>query len=510
MNQDNNKRIAKNTIYLYFQLLIVTALSLYSARLVLRNLGVEDFGIYNVVGGIVTFMGFLTSSMSSATQRYLSYNLGESNPEKFKYTFSMLINVYLIFCGIVFVVLEIIGPIYISKYMNLPNGREHAAHWVFQFSLLSFLVSTISVPFKSSIVAYERMSTFAYINVIESVLHFIIVASLAIFLCDHLIIYGLLMCVMSLVITLISVFYCIKKLDYCKYVRYWNKVFFKELASYTGWNLFGSVTGVLNIEGQAIVLNFFFGPIINAAKAVADRVNGLISQFSQNFYMAVTPQIIKSYASGDLSYMRDLVLTSSRYSFLMLFALSLPLYVIMEPLLKVWLGSEQVSFEMIKFCQYTLVYALINILEQPITQAVRATGNIRNYQVSVGLITLSFIPFCIVIFLLGYPSYYSVLLLAFIYLVAHFVRLFFLTKIIKVSIRDYARDVLVPIIKTLVFVLIVYYLLFDIIGFGFAHWIIKGFASLIIVISLCYYIGLQTKERQFLMDAIVKKFNSGK
>ena len=314
----NNKRIAKNTAYLYIRMLFTAFLSLYTARLILKNLGVEDFGIYNVVGGIVTFMGFINATLSSATQRFLTYNLGLNDSLRFRQTFSLLINIYLIFCAIVLVVLEIVGPLYIAFYMTIPPERVTAAQWVFQFSLLSFIFSTVTVPHRSSIIAYEKMGMYAYIGIAEAVLGFAAVIVLPYINYDQLILYGLLMCVIQLGIALVLVYYCKKKLPDCHYQKYWSNIYFKELLSYSGWNLFGSVSSVLILQGQAIVLNHFFGPIINAAKAVADRLNSMISQFSNNFYMATAPQIIKSYAAENIEYMRSLVLNSSRYSFLML------------------------------------------------------------------------------------------------------------------------------------------------------------------------------------------------
>ena len=505
MAESNNKRIVKNTAYLYLRMLFTSFLSLYAARLILQNLGVEDFGIYNVVGGVVTFMGFLTATMSSATQRFLTYHLGTGDSIRFKQTFSLLINVYLIFCAGALVILEVVGPLYISHYMTIPQERVAAAQWVFQFSLLTFLVNTMSVPLKSSIVAYEKMGVYAYVGIAEVVLNLGIVMALPYISYDKLIIYALLTCVMYVGLVLIMAIYCHQKFMDCRYIKYWNGKDVKEILSYSGWNLFGSTTGVMNLQGQAIVLNHFFGPIVNGAKAVADRVNSMITQFSHNFYMAVTPQIIKSYASGNIEYMRSLVLNSSRYSFLMLYLVSVPLFVAMEPLLNIWLGKEQVSMEMIRFCQCTIIYSLVNILEQPLTMAVRATGDIKKYQVYVGSLTLTFIPLCIVLFLLGAPAYYSMLLLSLVFLVAMVIRVLIVAPIIKIKPVDYAKQVIVPISIVMIITIVVIVLLSRITLSDQYDQILKGVVSFLVAIMASIFIGLHRNERLLMLSFIKGK-----
>lgn len=498
-NKTNTKRIAKNTAYLYLRMLFTTILALYTARVVLKVLGVEDFGIYNVVGGVVTFMGFLTATMSSATQRYLTFHLGKGDSERFKQTFSLLINIHLIFCGIAFIILEIAGPLYISKFMTIPPNRVVAAQWVFQFSLITFLLNTISVPYRSSIVAYEKMDFYAYIGVAEAVFNLVVAISLSFISSDSLVFYAFLMCLVQILIVAVMVLYCRSKLDNCRYIKYWDRAYVKELISYSGWNLFGSTTGVLNLQGQALVLNYFFGPLVNAAKAVADKVNGMINQFSQNFYMAVTPQIIKSYAAGDVDYMRSLVLNSSRYSFLLLFIISVPLFVVMEPLLNLWLGCEQVSSEMVKFCQYTIIYSLVNVLEQPITMAVRATGDIKKYQIYVGTITLSFIPLCIILFLLGAPAYTSMILLSAVFFVALFVRIRIVAPIVNISTADYIKSVLLPLIFVLAVTLIIIELIVNLATIS-KEWVIYGIIALVVACVNSLFIGLRSNERNLLWN----------
>lgn len=506
----NNKRIAKNTSYLYFRMLFTTVLSLYTARVVLKVLGVEDFGIYNVVGGVVNFMGFLTATLSSATQRYLTYYLGKEDGVKYQQMFSLLINVYLIFCVVAVIILEVAGPLYISRFMTIPPERIKAAQCVFHFSLITFLVNTFSVPYRSSLIAYEKMGAYAYIGIAEAVLYLGIAIAISYTHIDHLIIYALLMSIVSITVLVAMCIYCRKKLEYCRYVKCWNWDSIKELISYSGWNLFGSLTGVMNLQGQAMVLNYFFGPLVNAAKAVADKVYGIINQFSQNFYMAVTPQIIKTYAAGDIDQMRSLVLNSSRYSFFMLLVISAPLIVVIEPLLEFWLGEEQISKEMLKFCQYMIVYSLVNVLEQPITMAVRATGNIKKYQVVVGLITLTFIPLCIFIFMLGAPVYTSILLMSLIFFIALIFRIYIVSSILQINMSLYFYKVILPILFVLAVACTITVLVVKVFVLCNEMWLFEAIVSFLITLLSCLLCGLNKREKELMIGFVCGKIKNNK
>jgi len=487
----------------------VTVLYLYAARLVLANLGVEDYGVFNVVGGVVTFMGFITNSMSSASHRYLSYYLGRHDSVRLQQTFSLLMTAYVVFSCFSAVVMECFGPYYIEQYLVLPEARRAAALYVFQFALATFIINTLGSPYKSFLIAYEKMDAYAVLSILEAVLLLGVVIVLGHVEFDRLIAYAGLQLLVYLAINACLAVYCSKRLEGCRLKRYWNKAYFKEVLSYSGWNLFGTATGVMIIQGQAIVLNWFFGPIVNAAKAIADKVNSLVSQLYSSFYSAVAPQIIKSYAVEDISYMQTLVLNSSRYSFLMLFLFSAPLFVVMEPVLVFWLGDGLVSFEMTRFCQFAIVFSLVSVLEQPITMAVRATGDIKKYQIRVGLITLSFVPLCVLLFWMGAPSYYSMILLSIIYLIAQLIRIQIVSPIIGVSFKEYVGKVVLPIVLVLIVDSPAFLILSrsgDVSGWP---WATRGVLCLLVTAGVCLSVGLKGTERkvlwEFVRDSVVKK-----
>ena len=444
--QQNNKRIAKNTLALYFRMLVTTIVSIFTARYTLILLGVEDYGINNVVGGLIGFMSIITGTMISATQRFLTFDLGKSDIGSFQKTFSMLINIFAVFCLVAFVLLELIVPYFIANYLVIPPNRMFAAQWVFQFSIVSFVLSTMVIPYTSAIIAYERMSIYAYFAIIDVIGKLAILGALFFIPIDRLITLAALVTLINVVINFLNYWYCKTRLAGCIYRKYWDKNLFKRMSSYAGWNLFGSTSWVLNQQGQAIIINMFFGPSVNAAKAVADRINQIIVSFCNNFYMAVNPQITKSYAKSDIDYTKRLVLSSSKLCFFLMFVLCVPLQCNMKDLLVLWLGKEQVSDDMVSFSILVLCFTLINSLETPISQVIRATGDIKKYQIQIGVQTLLFLPITYVCFKMGAPAYFSMIILCLIYFIAQFSRIYLVRPILNMKFLEYFQNVFLPIL----------------------------------------------------------------
>lgn len=506
-NLDNSKRIARNTILLYARLIVTMVISLFIARYTLRLLGVEDYGINNVAGSLIGFMGIIINTMESATQRFLAFDLGSNNIRQYQNTFSMLINIYAFFCLIFSVVLELIGPYFITHYLVIPSDRLFAAQCVFQLSVLMFIVGTMSIPYTASIIAYERIGVYAYFAILDISCQLLSVVILLFTPFDKLISFSLLITSMAILRVAIIVYYCNKTLDGCKYRRIWDIQLSKKMFSYAGWNMCATGTYYLNTQGQTILLNIFFGPIINSAKAIADRVNTTITSFSGNFYMAVAPQIIKSYASGDLTYMKTLVMSSSKFAFYLLYAISTPIIFNMEYALSLWLGKEVVTNDMVKFSQLVLVYSLISVLESPITQAVRATGNIKKYQIVVGLQVITFIPICWIIFMLGYPAYCSMAALSIIYFIVHFSRIKIVCPIIKITIAEYFYKVLLPIIVTVLTSVVVLIVLVQFEAISIILFIIRLTLCFLIISSCIYVVGLNLSEKQYIIKFIISKLH---
>lgn len=506
----NNKRIAKNTLLLYLRMIITTLVSLYTARLLLQLLGVEDFGIYNVVGGVVTFMSFINGTMTSATQRFLAFDLGKNDLPQFRITYSMIINVFILLCMALLLILEIAGPCFVCHKLVIPAERLDAALYVFQFSLLAFVFSTFTIPFQSAIIAYEKMGVYAYLTLIDVIAKLAICYLLYISSADRLVVYGAFNMLVTLLILVVNMVYARRKLTGCIYHFHWDTSLFTRLSGYAGWNLFGSVSAVLCSQGLAILLNLFFGPIVNAAKAIADRVNGIIMTFATNFFMAVSPQIVKTYATGEIAHTRALVTGSSRYSFYLMSILSLPLTFNMEGILRLWLGDSQVSVVMVRFAQWELIKSLVFVLENPITMAIRATGNIKQYQICVGLQTLLFLPLCYVAFNWGIPAYYSMVILTALLMIVQVTRVLLVREVIHITLYDYCREVVLPILLTVSVAAVISFLA--------TNWETDTLMSLLlntavvafVVLATVLTIGIKQTERMFMYSFVKNKICSQK
>ena len=315
----NNKRIAKNTLLLYVRTLFVMVVSLYTSRVVLNTLGVSDYGIYNVVGGVVTMFGFINSSMTSATQRYITFALGKGDMTQLQKVFCTALQIHVFISVLIIVLGETVGLWFMYTQMQIPESRMDAAFWVLQCSIISTAIMIISVPYNADIIAHEKMSAFAYISILEVVLKLAVVFLLLVFSYDKLILYAFLILMVQLLIRFCYSYYCNRHFEESKYHHVWDKTLFKEMTGFAGWSMFGNLSGVLFGQGLNMLLNVFFGPVVNAARAVSVQVQGAIQQFVGNFQMALNPQITKTYATGKMDDMHKLMYRSARFSFYLLF-----------------------------------------------------------------------------------------------------------------------------------------------------------------------------------------------
>lgn len=501
-----NKRIAKNTLLLYFRMIFLSAIGLFTVRITIKTLGVVDYGIYSVVGSVVTSLSFLMGTLSSATQRYFSFYLGKKDVKSYTNTFSIFIIAFWMLSALIFILAEIIGPL-ILPYLTIPSDSLSATVWVYQTSIITLIANMIAIPYMSSIIAHEEMTGFAYISIFDGVLKLLLVYILYLSDINKLKLYGSLLMLESIIILLLYVFYCKKNYkNVCSFHFHFDRKVFNELFAYTGWNLLGSISGVASTQGQNILLNIFFGPVINTAKGIADKISTVIKSLSTNFFMALSPQIIKSYAVGDQDRFFSLILKSTKLSYYLLLIISFPIIICCEKILSFWLGSSFVTSEMIIFTQLMLIYCLVFTMEQPITQAIRATGNIRNYQIAVGIITLLYIPIAAVLLWYGLPAYYTMIALIGVMIVAMIVRLIICKCQIKLSISDYIKYVIIPIVIVSFAHLIVYIILSTLkqqtITQVFSILILSFLSSIIIIVTF----GLGEKERDLVKDLVLSKF----
>ena len=386
----NNKRIAKNTLLLYIRMFLIIIVGLYTSRIVLNTLGVTDYGIYNVVGGIVSMLAFLNSAMVAASQRFISFELGIGNLEKLKKVFCTSVSIHIALAVIILLIAESIGLWFVNTHLNIPLERMTAANWVYQCSILTLILTVVSVPYNSCIVAHEHMKAFAYVSIVEAVLKLLIVYILLVENVDKLILYAILVASVALIVRIIYGIYCKRHFEECSYRFVFDRKLFKEMFAFAGWSVIGNLGFSFKDQGSNIILNLFFGTAVNAARGIAMQVNGILSNFSNNFTMALNPQITKQYAAGDVESSMKLVYAGCRYSFYLLLLITIPVMINREYLLKLWLGNvpEYTS----QFLMLVLISTLINVMASPIVTALQATGRIKVFQITICIIMLSELP----------------------------------------------------------------------------------------------------------------------
>jgi len=436
----NNQRIAKNTILLYIRMLFTMFISLYTSRAVLQALGVTDYGIYNVVGGIVLLFVFLNNAMTTSTQRYLSYELGKGNFDRLRNVFVTSVNIHILISLIVVILSETIGLWLFDEKMIIPHDRRIAAMWVFQLSILTCVISIMSYPYNAAIIAYEKMSAFAYISVLEALLKLAIVYLLLIGDFDRLIAYAILMALVQLFIRFCYSSYCKRHFPASSYKLYYNNGLFREMLVFAGWNLWGNIASILGNQGINILLNVFFGPTVNAARALAIHAQSAIRQFITNFQLALNPQITKSYAAGQLQDMHQLVFRSSKFSYFLLFIISLPVLIETPFILDLWL--KEVPVYTILFLRLAIIGMLLEGTSNPLMTSAAATGNVKVYQSVVGSIYLLVLPISYIVLKLGCTPWSVYIVDIFVTIIAYAARLIIVSRLIRMKLLRFFKCVL--------------------------------------------------------------------
>ena len=482
------------------------AVTLYSSRIILRTLGVEDYGIYNVVGGVVAMFGFLNTSMVASTQRFMSYSLGSDERVQVSKVFSNSLLIHILIAFIILVFAETIGIWFFYNKLVIPDDRMNAAFWVYQLSIVAFVLTVIRVPDNSAIIAYEKMSAYAYFSIIEVVLKLAIVFILPYLSYDKLISYAVLVLIVVLLINLVYRQYVRRNFSHITFKPQYEKGLFNEMASFASWSLWGNLSASLSSYGLNVVLNMFFGPVVNAARGIAFQVQAAIVSFGSNFMVAVNPQIIKSYAHKDLDYMSKLVFRSSRLAFFLLFIMALPIINNREYILSLWLG-EYPEYTSV-FVLLILIDSLINILSGSIQTAINATGRIKYYQIIVGGILLANLPIAYSLLKFGasvYVPFFASILLS---LVAMVVRLLVFKLQTGISYGKFYTNVLPRTIA----VVILSCLITQCCGFtnalSFSHLMLNVVITLIVVATSIFFVGLEKDERAWAitkLNSIIKR-----
>ena len=497
---DNNKRIAKNTLLLYFRMLFMMVVSLYTSRVILNALGVEDFGIYNVVGGVVTMFTVISGSLSAAISRFITYELGKGDQSKLNKIFSASVTIQLLLSLIIVVLIESVGVWFLNAKMTIPADRVTAANWVLQFSIITFVINLISVPYNAAIIAHERMSAFAYISILEAIGKLAIAFFIMWSPIDKLIYYAILMCTVAVIVRLTYGHYCKKHFTECTYHFHWDKDILKQMFGFAGWNFIGASSVVFRDQGGNIILNIFFGPTVNAARGIANQVNTAITGFVQNFMTAFNPQITKSYASGDGEYMMTLIFQGARLSFYMLLLLSLPVLINTHYILVIWL--KIVPEHAVLFVRLILIFAMCESISNPLITAMLATGKIRNYQIVVGGLQLLNLPLSYICLKTGFVPESILVVAIIISLACLFARLYMLRGMIGLSSILYMKNVFLNVLVVALLSAIIPYMLFCYMKETFFSFIIITLIAVLCTLVVEFYIGCNQKERFFVLNKV--------
>lgn len=448
----NNKRIAKNTLLLYIRMFVMMGISMYASRVALKILGIEDYGLYNVVGGIVAMLVFINSAMANATQRFITYALGKNNLHESRKVFCSAVNTHFIISCVILLLAETIGLWFLNNKIVIPEGRVNACFWVYQLSVFTCIVSVMSVPYNATIIAHEKMSAFAYISFLEACLKLLVIFLLDIFEFDKLILYAVFLAIIQFAIRMVYGIYCRFSFQETTYKFSFDAKLMKKMTSFAGWSLWGNLASVAGAQGVNIMLNMLFGPAVNASRALAVQVQMTISGFCVNFQTAMNPQITKTYASNNLDSHYRLILASSKFSAILLMFASVPLILETSQILQLWLGDVP-SFASI-FLKLVLITAIIDCISNPLSISMQATGNVKFFQIFVGSTLLMILPFgwCAARLFNSPVAFFLVGI--FISCCALFVRLIFLKKYVNLDVFKFFKVVLLPLLIVFVAMII--------------------------------------------------------
>lgn len=498
---NSNKRIFSNTIYLYLRLVFTLIVSLYATKVALNVLGVVDYGINNVVAGFVSMFGFLNVSMVNTVQRFYNYEKGLNNGLGLRTVYNMALRIQLILAILIFVLLEIVGVWYLNNRMVIPSDRLYAANWVFQFSTMSLIFVILQIPYSAAIVSHEKMNFYAIVGMCDAVIKLVIVLALPYATCDSLILYGSSLFLVSILDFLAFSLYAKLHFKEIKFERGFNFSMFKKIASFSGWNIFDSFAYMIQGQGLNIMINSFFGPIINAARGIAYQIQGVIFNFSSNLSVAFKPQLVESYAKEDYCRVKSLFYTMSKSCFFMQYVLSIPIIFELDYILNLWLGNDIPDYTT-RFVRFVLINSIIDSFNMPMSQLVQAIGKIKIYQFIRSLVVLSVIPLSYVALIYNCDPDMVFMSMLLITLVMQPLSLILLHNIYKFSYLEYCLKVFFPSLIFAVLVPIPSIFINETCNEGFFRLLLTIFSLLIMSLIIGWIAFLDKQERESLRSYI--------
>lgn len=496
-SQIDNQRIAKNTVLLYVRTMFVMIVSLYTSRVILQALGVEDFGIYQVIGGMVAMFSVISAALSTAISRFITFEIGKGNSDRLKQVFATSIIIQIVISAIVFVLAEVVGIWFMQEQMQIPEGRMSAAYWVLHCSLITFVINLLSVPYNACLIAHEHMKAFAYVSVIEVLLKLGICFLIIISPIDRLVSYAILMAIIALLIRIIYTVYCHRHFEETKVNLKVNKDIFKEMFGFAGWSFFSNTMSIFNTQGVNMLINVFFGVTLNAARGIANQVEGAVVQFVNNFTVAVNPQITKSYAVGDLDGMYRLVCRGAKFSYFLMLVMTLPLICEADIILNLWL--TQVPPHAVRLVQLSLVLGVFDCIGSSGYTACMATGKIKKYALIINSIGILEFPLSWIAFRMGGAIEASYYLYIVVKATVVIVRMFLLREMIGLPVKMYVREVFFPIIMTTFCSIIPSILIVFFMQEGLVRLLVSLAIGAVMASLASLYVGMTGNERSVII-----------
>lgn len=472
--------------------------SLYTSRVILDTLGISDFGTYNVVAGFVIFFGFINSAMSSSTSRFISFEIGTANSNQLNKVFNTSLLIHLLMALLILILSETIGLWFLLNKMNFESNRMVAVQWVYHLSVINLLLSVITIPYNSMIIAYEKMKAFAYLSIFEVSVKLGIVYLLLIIPSDRLIIYAALVLIMQILIRLLFIYYCRKNFKESKLKFVYEPQLFKKMIDFAAWTLYGNLAVTGCTQGLNVLLNMFFGPVVNAARGIAVQVQTTISQFAVNFQIALNPQIIKTYAVNDLTQMHNLVCSSSRYSFFLLFIISFPVIINTDYILYLWLGENVPEYTSV-FVNLVLLNTIIGALGNPLGVSAEAKGSMKQFNLLIGTVSLMVLPISYFLLKNGMKPYVIYVVLIFVEFVNFWFKLILINKMTKLPYKLFFEKVILKIVLILFFSLPIPYILQNYFRSDLSNFLFSVFITVINIGLVIYFIGLEKSEKEFIL-----------
>ena len=502
-NQVNTKRIAKNTVYMFFRMFLVMAVGLYTSRVVLATLGVDDYGLYNVVGGVVILFGFLQQALNNATYRYLAFGLGFGDKKKLSDTFSMAVNAHLVLAGIITVLAETIGLWILNNKLSIPTERLNAANFAYQMSVFCCFINIIKTPYNSSIIAHEKMGFYAYTSIVEVILKLLIVYLLVIGDYDKLELYSIL--TLGVAVIMLSWYYlhCKKSFAECKYKLYWDGTLITNMIKYSGLSIIVNLVDVCVTQSIVFFFNVFYGLATNAALAIANQVNGQLGNFLNSFSQAYNPQIIKSYAAGNRDYFFKLIFSASKISYYLLFLAAIPVLMNIDFILNLWLVNPPEGAGI--FFSLIICYSLIDAYSAPLWIGVHATGNLKTHQILMASIKILNIPLAYMLLKNGFSAWTALALKAVLNFICSIVRPCYVKKLYALPLNYYFKDVFVSVYLSTAIILPIPFYLSSMLVDGWTKIFLTSFIFAVISFPTMFFIGINNSERN-----LIKKWVSSK